>query len=70
MEDQHAALLLACVPCRRVVTIMAHPADLAAGRSSFDEHFPCAGCGKRMQPTERGPCGHVLLPKEDCACRS
>lgn len=69
-EERHAFLLLACVGCRRVNVIAAHPADLVAGRVDWDDHRLCPECGEEMAETERGKCGHILLPGEDCQCRS
>jgi hypothetical protein len=69
VNELHAFALLACVGCRRSVVVGAHAGDVVQGRVTFEDYRICPSCGREMQDTERGDCGHVLLPGEDC-CRS
>jgi hypothetical protein len=71
-----AELLLACVPCRRAVTVTYLPVvcdtcmcavtledeaiDHEHDFSHVDEHRTCYRCGQQMTPTERGPDGLVI----------
>ena len=68
-DSPHGHLHLACVPCRRVVSV-----DYLRGRDEptreelLAEHGTCYRCQQPMVETERGDCAHVLLPGEECAC--
>lgn len=63
-------LHLACVKCRRVVALSYSEADVVQGRTHLADYQTCVRCGREMVSTERGECAHVLLPKEECSCRS
>jgi hypothetical protein len=62
-------LLLACVPCQSTVTV-----NYDGGRDQppmeelLAEHGTCYRCQQPMVETERGDCGHILVPGEDCSC--
>jgi hypothetical protein len=65
-----AELHLACGKCRRVVAVSYSEADVVQGRTDLADYQTCVRCGRKMVTTERGECAHVLLPGEDCSCRS
>jgi hypothetical protein len=69
-ESEQGVLMLACVPCRRVVTVAYTAASVAQGVTNLDDYRTCTYCGKRMVETESADCGHVELPGEPCPCHS